>query len=230
MGFWVEREIKKVATIISIPCAMILFCGPPSLFPGTFVLCHQCSDAKKSTREFLKLWGSSPYSRTKHRILWNQLQFSKRAELHRKDTYARRLFLTMEKGDEQKFASPEEERLAKKREEVERLRAAEKFIRKDEGKFGCPVCDYVYEPSKGDSLAGIQPGTSFEALPDSFRCPVCRSPKDKFVPRQTVIAGFATNQSYGLGTNSLTPGQKNALIFGGLFLLFVLLLAGYGLG
>jgi hypothetical protein len=79
-------------------------------------------------------------------------------------------------------------------------------------------------------LAGIQPGTSFEALPDSFRCPVCRSPKDKFVPRQTVIAGFATNQSYGLGTNSLTPGQKNALIFGGLFLLFVLLLAGYGLG
>ncbi|EME32157.1 Rubredoxin [Galdieria sulphuraria] len=131
--------------------------------------------------------------------------------------------------EEQRLSMSEEERLAKKREEVERLRAAEKFIRKDVGKFGCPVCEYVYEPDKGDSLAGIQPGTSFEDLPETFRCPVCRSSKDTFIPKQTVIAGFATNQSYGLGSNALTPAQKNALIFGGLFLLFVLLMAGYGL-
>ncbi len=40
-------------------------------------------------------------------------------------------------------------------------------------------------------------------------------------------AGFAENQKYGLGTNSMTEGQKSRLIFGSLFFFFCLFLLGY---
>jgi len=41
------------------------------------------------------------------------------------------------------------------------------------------------------------------------------------------VAGFAVNQNYGLGTNSMTGGQKQLLIFGTLLFFFVLFLGGY---
>mmetsp|Transcript_51564 Transcript_51564/g.104968 ORF Transcript_51564/g.104968 Transcript_51564/m.104968 type:complete len:173 (+) Transcript_51564:811-1329(+) len=117
----------------------------------------------------------------------------------------------------------EKERLA----EIERLRAAEKFMEIDEGKFECQTCGYIYEPEKGDKFAGIEPGTQFAALGDDFSCPACRSPKTQFKSVKKVIAGFAENQKYGLGGNSLTGGQKNLLIFGLIGLGFLLLLSGY---
>lgn len=117
----------------------------------------------------------------------------------------------------------EKERLA----EIERLRAAEKFMEIDEGKFECQTCGYIYEPEKGDKFAGIEPGTQFKVLADDFSCPACRSPKTQFKSVKKVIAGFAENQKYGLGGNSLTGGQKNLLIFGSIGLGFLLLLSGY---
>lgn len=48
------------------------------------------------------------------------------------------------------------------------------------GKYKCTVCDYVYDPEKGDIEHGINPGTSFENLPDSWVCPVCGVTKDMF--------------------------------------------------
>jgi len=117
----------------------------------------------------------------------------------------------------------EKERLA----EIERLRAAEKFMEIDEGKFECQACGYVYEPEKGDRFAGIEEGTQFANLPADFSCPACRSPKNQFKSVKKVIAGFAENQQYGLGGNSLTSGQKNTLIFGSLGLAFLFLLSGY---
>lgn len=45
-----------------------------------------------------------------------------------------------------------------------------------------------------------------------------------------VVAGFAENQNYGLGTNSMTGDQKLLLIYGGLALFFILFLGGYALG
>jgi rubredoxin len=62
-----------------------------------------------------------------------------------------------------------------------------------------------------------------------YQCPICGSPKDKFDSRVTVVAGFAANQGYGLGSNSMTEGQKSALIYGTLVLFFVLFLAGYAM-
>jgi len=42
-----------------------------------------------------------------------------------------------------------------------------------------------------------------------------------------VIAGFAENQGYGLGGNSLTSGQKSALIYGSLLVGFSFFIFGY---
>ncbi len=47
-------------------------------------------------------------------------------------------------------------------------------------KYVCEICGYVYDPEKGDSEQGIEPGTSFEDLPDSWVCPVCGAPKSQF--------------------------------------------------
>lgn len=47
-------------------------------------------------------------------------------------------------------------------------------------KYRCTVCGYVYDPEAGDPDSGINPGTSFESLPDNWVCPVCGAPKDAF--------------------------------------------------
>jgi len=122
---------------------------------------------------------------------------------------------------------PETKKYKEKQAEIIRLRSAEKFMEIDEGKFECQACGYVYEPEKGDKFAGIQPGTEFSKLPDNFSCPACRSPKSQFKNLKKVIAGFADNQKYGFGGNSLTGGQKNLIIFGALGFGFLLLLSGY---
>lgn len=48
------------------------------------------------------------------------------------------------------------------------------------GKYKCAKCGYVYDPEKGDSRHGIEPGTKFEELPEDWRCPRCKQPKEKF--------------------------------------------------
>ena len=44
---------------------------------------------------------------------------------------------------------------------------------KDSGKYVCSICGYVYDPAEHD-------GVAFEDLPDDWRCPRCKQPKDKF--------------------------------------------------
>ena len=46
-------------------------------------------------------------------------------------------------------------------------------------KYTCP-CGYVYDPEKGDPEHGVNPGTKFEDLPDTWVCPTCGAPKDIF--------------------------------------------------
>jgi rubredoxin len=51
----------------------------------------------------------------------------------------------------------------------------------------CLECAYVYIPAKGDPKAGFPPGTPFEDLPDTWRCPECKVLKAKkglFVERK----------------------------------------------
>ena len=89
-----------------------------------------------------------------------------------------------------------------------------------QNRFECRGCGYVYDPNEGLRKYKIPPGTPFlEIDQEIFRCPVCRARygayKDigaKFVPTD----GFEENVVYGFGFNTLPPGQKNVLIFGGL--------------
>lgn len=47
-------------------------------------------------------------------------------------------------------------------------------------KYKCKVCGYIYDPAVGDPDGGVAPGTAFEAIPDSWVCPVCGAAKDQF--------------------------------------------------
>jgi rubredoxin len=47
-------------------------------------------------------------------------------------------------------------------------------------KWKCTVCGYIYDPAKGDPKNGINPGTTFEEIPDDWRCPVCGAMKKYF--------------------------------------------------
>lgn len=47
-------------------------------------------------------------------------------------------------------------------------------------KWTCVICGYVYDPELGDPDNGIEPGTSFEDLPDDWTCPECGVDKDAF--------------------------------------------------
>ncbi len=49
-------------------------------------------------------------------------------------------------------------------------------------KYKCQACGYIYDPEKGDPDSGINPGTSFQELPDDWVCPVCGVGKDEFEP------------------------------------------------
>ena len=42
------------------------------------------------------------------------------------------------------------------------------------GKYVCSICGYVYDPA--------ETGVPFESLPEDWRCPRCKQPKDKFNP------------------------------------------------
>jgi rubredoxin len=43
-------------------------------------------------------------------------------------------------------------------------------------------CGYMYNPDKGDRKGKIPKGTSFNALPDDWKCPICGSGKKMFKP------------------------------------------------
>ncbi len=44
----------------------------------------------------------------------------------------------------------------------------------------CSVCGYTYDPTLGDPDNGVEPGTSFDDLPDDWTCPVCGASKEEF--------------------------------------------------
>lgn len=46
-------------------------------------------------------------------------------------------------------------------------------------KWECP-CGYVYNPDSGDPENNIEPGTSFDDLPEDWVCPRCEAEKEFF--------------------------------------------------
>jgi rubredoxin len=118
---------------------------------------------------------------------------------------------------------------ARKKAQADKLRAAEKFMVIGQGSATCKSCGYEYRPENGDPDFPIPRGMNFEVTPEDYVCPVCGSSKQQFVASVKVVAGFAENQKYGLGTNGMTGDQKLLLIYGSLLTFFALFIAGYGL-
>jgi len=47
-------------------------------------------------------------------------------------------------------------------------------------RWQCRYCNHVYDESLGDPENKIEPGTSFELLPDDWFCPDCFATKDDY--------------------------------------------------
>jgi rubredoxin len=47
-------------------------------------------------------------------------------------------------------------------------------------KYRCTICGYIYDPEAGDPDSGVEGGTPFEEIPETWVCPVCGAPKDSF--------------------------------------------------
>ncbi|MQM15498.1 hypothetical protein Taro_048438 [Colocasia esculenta] len=109
----------------------------------------------------------------------------------------------------------------------EKRRLSERFAVLNTGIYECRSCGYRYDETVGDASYPIPPGLGFEKLPEDWRCPTCGAAKSFFDSKSMEIAGFAQNQQFGLGGNSLTSGQKATLIYGTLLFFFVLFLSGY---
>jgi flavin reductase (DIM6/NTAB) family NADH-FMN oxidoreductase RutF/rubredoxin len=62
----------------------------------------------------------------------------------------------------------------------EKVNTADIKILKDNKKYICGVCSYIYDPAKGDPDGGIAPGTAFEDIPDTWVCPICGVDKSNF--------------------------------------------------
>lgn len=115
----------------------------------------------------------------------------------------------------------------KKKMKADALREAEKFMVVGEGDASCSKCGYEYLMLKGDKDFPIPAGTAFEELPDDYQCPLCGAEKGNFKSSQKEVAGFAVNQGYGFGGNTMTAGQKQLVIWGSFALFFLLFLSGY---
>lgn len=63
------------------------------------------------------------------------------------------------------------------------------------GKYLCVPCGYIYDPAIWDPDSGIPAGTSFEAIPDSWRCPVCGVSKADFIPYEEKGVAASMNSS-----------------------------------
>ncbi len=69
-------------------------------------------------------------------------------------------------------------------------------------KYKCKICGHVYDPAQGDPTQGIAPGTAFEDLPASWKCPRCKKDKSFF---EAVEEAKASNPYAG------TQTEKNLL-------------------
>ncbi len=44
----------------------------------------------------------------------------------------------------------------------------------------CVVCGFVYDEEKGIPDEGIAPGTKWEDVPETWKCPECGASKEEF--------------------------------------------------
>ncbi|GMJ08967.1 hypothetical protein HRI_004565900 [Hibiscus trionum] len=145
-------------------------------------------------------------------------------------------FVDVSKEDSQETPAPDPEKQSPSSpleepsgedEKFDKRRLKEKFAVLNTGIYECRSCGFKYDEAVGDPSYPIPPGFQFDKLPDDWRCPTYGAAQSFFQSKSVEIAGFAQNQQYGLGGNTLTSGQKALLIYGTLFFFFMLFLSGY---
>ena len=47
-------------------------------------------------------------------------------------------------------------------------------------KYKCKICGHIYDPKAGDPNGGIPPGTNFDDIPDTWKCPICAVSKKDY--------------------------------------------------
>ena len=47
-------------------------------------------------------------------------------------------------------------------------------------KWMCLICGYIYDEEKGDPDSGLEPGTKWADVPDTWICPDCGATRDDF--------------------------------------------------
>lgn len=73
-------------------------------------------------------------------------------------------------------------------------------------KWVCTICNYIYDPEKGDPEHGIPAGTKFEDIPDDWVCPICKHGKEVFKKLQFLrlrILGYAQRLIQAYSTKKL---------------------------
>lgn len=83
--------------------------------------------------------------------------------------------------------------------------------------YVCKVCDYIYDPERGEPKNGIPPGTAFADLPDTYTCPVCGQAKSAFMPLEAssgryrcLVCGYLYNPVRGEPKNGIAAGTAFA--------------------
>lgn len=71
------------------------------------------------------------------------------------------------------YKNLEEKRIVDLNNPPKTLPVGEIVFKTKTGKYICSVCGYVYDPAEND-------GVAFEDLPEGWKCPRCRQPKNKF--------------------------------------------------
>ena len=61
------------------------------------------------------------------------------------------------------------------------------------GKYICSICGYVYDPAEHD-------GVAFEDLPDDWKCPRCKQPKEKLIADLFLQSCGRQNEDHCSGT------------------------------
>lgn len=76
-------------------------------------------------------------------------------------------------------------------------------------KYKCDICSYIYDNEVGDSENGIEAGTEFNSLSESWVCPICGIEKDQFYPLDDERRGSEGEGPMALMILALTYGLWN---------------------
>lgn len=82
-------------------------------------------------------------------------------------------------------------------------------------KYVCPICGYTYDEALGRPEDGIAPGTPWQAVPESWVCPLCGAPKAVFeeqaAPELKAVPATSTMQAQEEPLRELSVGELAAI-------------------